>query len=91
MSKSILKEFYFNTGVKYGVNPYADNNYRAVESKDGGLVMVIPFYCENIPDDFIFKFACDDPELKINDKNFIVREIQNSKLLSKYAYFSKKQ
>jgi len=50
--------------------------------------MQIPFDCDNVPNNAQFKFACDNPELKESKyENWIVREIFNSTLCSKYAYF----
>lgn len=88
-TESKLQEFTFNTGVKYGVNPYADEHYRAVPAVGGGFVMVIPFYCYDVPESYKFVYACDNPNLEDKNPNFIVREIHNSKLISKYAYFKK--
>lgn len=81
-----MKTFYFNTGVR----PY--NRNPPVKIMPGyvmrGGVMVIPFDCENVPEGATFMFACDNPKLKEADyENVIVREIFNSKLVSKYAYF----
>lgn len=78
-----LQEFLFNTGVKFGVNPYMDKNYRMQSNG----TMVIPFYCENVPEGAVFLFACDNPKLKEYSK-LLVREIKNSLLVSKYAYFT---
>ena len=78
------RKFYFDTGVtRFGHNPpiplmpgqeWSPNN-----------VKVIPFYCDDVPDNAKFLLACDDPNRQI--ENTIVREIHNSTLLSKYAYF----
>lgn len=81
-----MKTFYFNTGVKQGVNPYLDITATARPKKDGGYVMHIPFECEDVPESATFVFACDNPNLE-NHPDKIVREIFNSKLISKYAYF----
>lgn len=47
----------------------------------------ISFDCEDVPEKAEFAFACDSPNIKKDDLRFIVREIHNSRLLSKYAYF----
>lgn len=81
-----MKTFYFNTGVRpYNFNPPVKITPGHVMHGD---VMVIPFDCENVPDNAVFMFTCDNPKLKEADyPNVIVREIFNSKLVSKYAYF----
>ncbi len=77
-----MQKFQFNTGVRYSDYPYL------VEGQElSGDVKVIPFYCEDVPERASFKYACDDPDLHPDDPNIIVREIYNSKLISKYAYF----
>jgi hypothetical protein len=81
-----MKTFYFNTGVQ----PYKHNP--PVKLSPGhimkGGTMQIPFDCDNVPDRAQFMFACDNPDLKESEyENVIVREIFNSALLSKYAYF----
>lgn len=84
-----MKTFHFNTGVK----PYSHNP--PVKISPGyvinGDVMVIPFDCENVPEGAIFMFACDNLNLKeAGYPNVVVREIFNSKLIFKYAYFQTK-
>lgn len=76
-TQSTIKTFYFNTGVKPGINAYLDK-----------MGTQIPFDCENVPEGATFKFACDNPNIKNESSNYIVREIKNSRLASKYAYFS---
>ena len=83
-----MKTFRFNTGVK----PYAHNppvHIMPGHLVDGNGVMVIPFDCEDVPDGAIFMYACD--HLSSMPDSVIVREIHNSALLSKYAYFQVSQ
>ena len=87
--KKNLREFTFNTGVKFGVNKYYDKNFRAVNAVGGGLVMVIPFYCHDVPDNYRFKCACDNSNLYKDSKDIIVREMYYTKMSSRYAYFEK--
>lgn len=75
-------KFYFNTGVKYMDYPYLSNG----QVVKGGLKQ-IPFECENVPEGARFSFASDNPNLH-PEAGYIVREIKNSSLLSKYAYFT---
>lgn len=77
-----MKTFYFNTGVKYSSFPYLFTGQVL-----SGDAKVIPFDCENVPEGAVFVFGCDDPNLR-PDAGYIVREIHNSSLRSKYAYFS---
>jgi hypothetical protein len=74
--------FYFNTGVSIrSGSPLCKGQ---VWSSNG--VKLIPFECTDVPDDVTFKFACDNPNLYPNS-GFLVREIHNSTLVSKFAYF----
>lgn len=77
------KTFYFNTGVKYCNYPYLCEG----QIERGGTKQ-IPFDCEDVPEGATFQFACDNPDLH-PEAGYIVREIHNSALHSKYAYFSK--
>lgn len=84
-----MKTFYFNTGVKrYGnLRPIPLCRGQVWSSND---VKLIPFDCDNVPEGYKFKFGCDYPDLRQSrNPNFIVREIHNSTLISKYAYFEK--
>lgn len=81
------RTFYFNIGVKpdYSANPPIKPFGKRIEK--GGVIQ-IPFDCENVPENAIFKFACDNDELPgYSEPSYIVREITNSGLLSKFAYF----
>lgn len=78
-----MKTFYFNTGVKIWTNPHIKGG---IDSGNG--TVVIPFDCDNVPDNAVFMFASDNPYLETGNKSVIVREMHNTGLLSKYAYFS---
>lgn len=75
------KTFHFNTGVKIWDNPHITGG---IDSGNG--TVVIPFDCQDVPDNATFAFACDNDNL-YPDAGYIVRPISNSGLLSKYAYF----
>jgi hypothetical protein len=85
-----MKKFFFNTGVKPGIplNEIHRKNSIAVPLCTGQVWLngtkQIPFECEDVPDNAVFKFASDCPNA---DEGFIVREIHNSSLISKYAHF----
>lgn len=81
----MFKTFYFNTGVnQYGFN--SGKLSRGQIWRNG--TKQIPFDCADVPERAVFLFACDNPDLKKGQEGFIVREILNSALLSKFAYFS---
>ena len=75
-----MKTFYFNTGVKISVNPHIKGG---VDSGNG--IVVIPFQCDDVPDNAIFLHACDNPNPA--NERIIVREIKGE-LHSKYAHFA---
>lgn len=80
-----MKTFYFNTGVKpSNVVNFPYDYHQRVGNKIMGT-LVIPFDCEDVPEGAKFAFACNNPELK--GDNQICREIHNSNLVSKYAFF----
>jgi hypothetical protein len=74
----MLQKFYFNTGVKFQNNP---NLFGSQIWKNG--TKQIPFFCD-VPENSIFVCASDDPNLKFGN---IVAKIENSDLISKFAYF----
>lgn len=77
------KTFYFDTGVK----PY--NHTPPVPIMPGNVVrgtLQIPFDCENVPDKAVFLYACDAENASL-DKNVICREMKNTNMCSKFAYF----
>lgn len=56
----------------------------------GNGVYVIPFRCEEVPAQYSAYMACDTPDIHL-EQEFVVREIlPGSRLLSKYAYFIKR-
>jgi hypothetical protein len=76
-----LKKFYFNTGVIRN-SPLSEGMVWRNGTKQ------IPFECKDVPDNATFMFACDNPNLPDSKyENVIVREIYNSTLIAKYAYF----
>lgn len=79
-----MKTFYFDTGVR----PYIHNT--PVPIMPGNVVrggtLQIPFDCENVPDKARFIFACDAENASL-DKDVIHREIKNTNMVSKFAYF----
>lgn len=78
-----MKTFYFNTGVTCRP-PFQGEVLR------GGTIQ-IPFDCDNVPEGAVFLFACSDPDIKTHHAfptaELVVREIHNSNLCSRYAYF----
>ena len=78
-----MTTFYFNTGVQ----PHNNPNLFGKQVWKGGTKQ-IPFDCKDVPAHSTFLFACDNPNMKELECNeIIVREIFNSDLCSKYAYF----
>lgn len=77
-----MRTFYFNTGVKVHNNPTGPIG--GTLSTNG--VWIIPFDCDDVPDNATFVYACDSSTPLT--KNTIVRKIHNSGLLSKYAHFA---
>ena len=78
-----MKTFYFNTGVE----PYKHNP--PVPVMPGNVVrgtICIPFDCEDVPENSTFLFACDNPEYQ-KGENIICREMKNTRMISKYAFF----
>lgn len=81
-----MKTFNFNTGVKpFDHNPPADMAFMKGYKDSGNGVYVIPFDCKDVPDGATFAYACDHNIP--GDEDLIKREIFNSILISKYAYF----
>lgn len=81
--------FYFNTGVRVFVMEYADMGkpkYYAPTDKIINGQRHIPFDCDNVPKGSTFAFACDNPNLH-PEAGYIVREMHNTTMCSKYAYF----
>lgn len=86
----MLKEYVFDTGVKpFSFDPPAAMASLPGYRDSGNGVYVVPFTCEEVPEEYKFEFASDFPDIKPNE-NYIVREIVGkTALLSKYAYFIK--
>jgi hypothetical protein len=82
-----MKTFYFNTGVRMSTNSFKNPTDLWAEIKGGGdLVRVIPFDCQDVPEKAELMYLADTPNLSHTPK-VIVREVFNTTLLSKYAYF----
>jgi hypothetical protein len=88
-----MKTFYFNTGVKPGIpsNERHIKGAKPVPLCDGqvwlNVTKQIPFDCDNVPEGATFQFGCDNPNL-YPESSYIVREMHNTTMLSKYAYFT---
>lgn len=82
MTTKNIRTFQFNTGVKYSDYPFLSKGQTV-----SGDAKVIPFNCEDVPQNAKFEFACDDPNL-YEGSGYIVREMFNTSMLSKYAYFT---
>jgi hypothetical protein len=76
------QKFRLNTGVQWDGGPVPKGQELAPNG-----VLVVPFYCENVPEGSKFIFASDHLDAG-NGKGLIVREVLDSYLLSKYAFFS---
>lgn len=81
LEKDLMRTFHFNTGVHISVNSAIKGGINS-----GNGIVVIPFDCKDVPERAIFMYACDKIEEDTNDA--ICREIYNSELGSKYAYFT---
>jgi hypothetical protein len=82
-----MNKFYFNTGVK----PENVIKFPYEYHKEKGHVirgtLLIPFECD-APEKAVFMYACDNPNLdSAKSTNVIVREMHNTTMVSKYAYF----
>ncbi len=77
-----MNTFYFNTGVK----PYNCNGLTKGQVWRNGEKQ-IPFDCD-APEDAELIYLCDNPDLdSAKNQNVIVREVFNTTINSKYAYF----
>ena len=76
-----MKTFYFDTGVRpenrHGVGLCAGQVWRGT--------LQIPFDCEDVPPSAVFEFACDTYPPGMD--HLLIREMHNTALLSKYAFF----
>lgn len=83
---SNLRRFQFNTGVRpFDHTPPAGMAFMKGFEDSGNGVYVIPFYCEDVSDNAILKYAADQP--MPGDEHLLKREIHDSVLISKYAFF----
>lgn len=85
-----MRKFYFNTGIK----PWNMSHKRITHNMEKGNIFInnelhIPFECDVEESAKVeFMFACNNanhPESK--SKNVLVKEIFNSNLVTKYAFF----
>jgi len=77
-----MNTFYFNTGVK----PYNCNGLTKGQVWRNGEKQ-IPFDCD-APEDAVLMYLCSNPELDAASyPNVIVREVFNTTMASKFAYF----
>lgn len=83
----MLKEYVFNTGVRpFDHNPPAGMAFMPGFRDSGNGVYVIPFECEEVPENFTFQYSTDT--FFEESPGFIRREIvEGSAMNSKYAYF----
>ena len=82
-----MRRFVFNTGVRpFDHSPPAGMAFMKGYEDSGNGTYVIPFYCEDVPENAVFLYACSN-DIPGNE-HLLKREIHNSVLLSKYAYFS---
>lgn len=83
-----MNTFYFNTGV---IPENVINFPYEYHKKVGNVInrtLLIPFTCD-APANAVFMFACDNPNLpESKSEGVVVKEIFNSNLCSKYAYFN---
>ncbi len=77
-----MNRFYFDTGVLYSNYPFLSKG----QVERGGTKQ-IPFDADAPPKSRLL-FCCDIPDLpESNRSDVIVREIFNTTMVSKYAYF----
>lgn len=81
-----MRRFQFNTGVRpFDFTPPAGMAFIKGYVDSGNGVYVIPFYCENVPENAVFKQS--DNTFKEDTNESICREIHNAPLMGKYAHF----
>ena len=80
-----MRTFYFNTGVRVYTHHSPPIHVAKGNRVDGNGVLKIPFNCEDVPNNATFKFACDSTPP--GSEHLLKREIHNSNLLSKFAFF----
>lgn len=84
-----MHTFYFNTGVRQGyVGPGSTKPVPLCKGQVWrGGVKQIPFDAD-APENAELLFLCDNPDLPESKlENVIVREVSNTTMCSKYAYF----
>ena len=74
-----MKTFYFNTGVK------PENRTHLAKGAVWRGTMQFPFDCEDVPDGAVFQFASD--QTAPGDEHLLRREMHNTTMVSKYAFF----
>jgi len=93
-TKSRRRTFYFNTGVRPGIpaNEAHMKGAKPVPLMPGQVWLngtkQIPYDCEDVPDGAVPTFFADSPDLHPHS-GYIVRELHNTAMISKYAYFLK--
>lgn len=79
-----MRTFFFDTGVKvYNFSPPVRVPKGDVISSNG--IHLVPFDCDDVPERATFRFACD--HTPPGSEHLLRREIHNSNLVSKYAFF----
>ena len=77
-----MEKLLFNTGVKpWNSAPLTEHEEYINNEKH------IAFYVEDIPDNGIFQFACDDISEYENNPYYAIRKIIAGGMLSNYAVF----
>lgn len=83
-----LREFWFNTGVRVFAHDKPVPCSGEFEFVGEHGVKQIKFFCENVPQNARFMYACDNPDnVSARTPGVIVRPIVKGGLASKYAYF----
>lgn len=74
-----MRTFFFNTGVKIWVNSSISGG---IDSGNG--TVVIPFDCEDVPENATFKYACDNKTNKAMKEYFLkVENIKTNEVKTK--------
>jgi hypothetical protein len=77
-----MRTFYYNTGVKPWNNGKLYDGDKFINNE-----LHIPFDCDNVPENAEFMYLCGNPSLFNTNGHIIVREVLNTRMSSKYAYF----
>jgi len=86
-----MPTFLFNTGVRVYEMEYADKGkqkYYAPTDKIINGQRNIPFDCEDVPEGYTFEFASPYDNVPTYG-DYIKREMFNTTMCSKWAYFKK--